>query len=255
MNNLNKILAFIAFLFSLVIYIVTMAPTTSFWDCGEFIATSVIMGVPHPPGTPFYLLLGNFFSQLPTFSDIGARVNLISPIFSAFAVMFLYLIIVQLIEEWFGKVKNWPDYFITYGSALIGALTFAFTDSHWFNAVEAEVYSISTFFTSIVVWLILQWSKNSGHSGNVRYILIIAYMFGLAIGIHLLNLLALPFIALIVYFNKYEFKISTFIATIGITLLTFMIIYLGIIMIILSVLICFFNISRTYGYSESIAKS
>ena len=99
MNNLNKILASIAFLFSLIIYIWTMAPTTSFWDCGEFIATSVIMGVPHPPGTPFYLLLGNFFSQLPTFSDIGARVNLISPIFSALAVMFLYLIIVQLIEE------------------------------------------------------------------------------------------------------------------------------------------------------------
>ena len=181
MNNLNKILASFVFLFSLIIYIITMAPTTSFWDCGEFIATSVIMGVPHPPGTPFYLLLGNFFSQLPTYSDIGARVNLISPIFSAFAVMFLYLIIVQLIEEWFGKAKSWPDYLITSGSALIGALTFAFTDSHWFNAVEAEVYSLSTFFTSIVVWLILKWSTNSGHSGNVRYILIIAYMLGLAI--------------------------------------------------------------------------
>ena len=127
-----------------------------------------------------------------------------------FAVMFLYLIIVQLIEEWFGEVKSWPDYLIIYGSALIGALTFAFTDSHWFNAVEAEVYSLSTFFTSIVVWLILKWSSNSGHSGNVRYVLIIAYMLGLAIGIHLLNLLALPFIALIVYFNKYEFKIISF---------------------------------------------
>ncbi|SVB87836.1 uncharacterized protein METZ01_LOCUS240690, partial [marine metagenome] len=229
MNNLNKILASIAFLFSLVIYILTMAPTTSFWDCGEFIATSVIMGVPHPPGTPFYLLLGNLFSQIPTFADTGARVNLISPIFSAFAVMFLYLIIVQLIEEWRGEAKTWPDFLITYGSAMIGALTFAFTDSHWFNAVEAEVYSISTFFTGIVVWLILKWSNNSGHPGNVRYILIIAYMFGLAIGIHLLNLLALPFIALIVYFNKYEFKLGSFLATMGVTLLTFMVIYLGII--------------------------
>ena len=88
MNNLNKILAAIVFVFSLVVYILTMAPTTSFWDCGEFIATSVIMGVPHPPGTPFYLLLGNFFSQIPIFDDLGARVNLISPISSAFAVMF-----------------------------------------------------------------------------------------------------------------------------------------------------------------------
>ncbi|SVB13125.1 uncharacterized protein METZ01_LOCUS165979, partial [marine metagenome] len=229
MNYLNKIIASITFLFSLIVYIMTMAPTTSFWDCGEFIATSVIMGVPHPPGTPFYLLLGNFFSQLPTFNDIGARVNLISPLFSAFAVMFLYLIIVQLIEEWRGESKSFPDFLITYGSAFIGALTFAFTDSHWFNAVEAEVYSLSTFFTSIVVWLILQWSKNSGHSGNVRYILIIAYMFGLAIGIHLLNLLALPFIALIIYFTKYEFKFTSFFATVAITLLTFMIIYLGIV--------------------------
>ena len=229
MNNLNKILAGIIFLFSLVVYILTMAPTTSFWDCGEFIATSVIMGVPHPPGTPLYLLLGNFFSQLPTFADTGARVNLISPIFSAFAVMFLYLIIVQLIEQWHGKAKSWPDFLIIYGSAIIGALTFAFTDSHWFNAVEAEVYSLSTFFTSIVVWLILKWNKNSGHDGNVRYILIIAYMFGLAIGIHLLNLLALPFIALIIYFNKFEFKLNSFFITIGATLLTFLTIYLGIV--------------------------
>ena len=108
-------------------------------------------------------------------------------------------------------------------------MTFAFTDSHWFNAVEAEVYSLSTFFTSIVVWLILKWNKNSGFKGNVRYILIIAYMFGLAIGIHLLNLLALPFIALIIYFNKYEFEFKTFIFTIIATLITFVTIYLGII--------------------------
>jgi len=228
-KNLNKILAAVTFLYALIIYIITMAPTTSFWDCGEFIATSITLGVPHPPGTPFYLLLGNFFSQLPTYSDLGARVNLISPLFSALAVMFLYLIIVQLIEEWRGKVNNWSDRLITYGSAIIGSFTFAVTDSHWFNAVEAEVYSISTFFTSIVVWLILKWSTNSGHPGNVRYILIIAYMFGLAIGIHLLNLLALPFIALIVYFNKYQFKPGTFMITIGITIITFIVIYLGII--------------------------
>ncbi len=228
-KKLNKFLAALTFLYAFIIYILTMAPTTSFWDCGEFIATSITLGVPHPPGTPFYLLLGNFFSQLPTYSDMGARVNLLSPIFSALAVMFLYLIIVQLIEQYRGETKNWPDSLITYGSAIIGAFTFAVTDSHWFNAVEAEVYSISTFFTSIVVWLILKWNKNSGHSGNVRYILIIAYMFGLAIGIHLLNLLALPFIALIIYFNKYEFKIGNFMATVGITLMVFIIIYLGII--------------------------
>ena len=245
MNYINKIFAIVIFIFSFIVYLLTMAPTTSFWDCGEFIATSVIMGVPHPPGTPLFLLLGNLFSQIPIFGDIGARVNLISPIASAFAVMFLYLIIVQLIEEWRGESKVFSDYLITYGSAFIGAMTFAFTDSHWFNAVEAEVYSLSTFFTSIVVWLILLWSKNSGHSGNVRYILIISYMFGLAIGIHLLNLLALPFIALIIYFKKFNFKLDTFIITIIITLVTFIIIYLGIIKGIP-------NLANSYGLNSAI---
>ena len=229
MNKLNKILAIITFFYSFIIYLMTMAPTASFWDCGEFIATSVIMGVPHPPGSPLYLLLGNVFSQIPIFSDIGARVNLMSPIVSAFAVMFLYLIIVQLVEEWRGKVENISDAIIAYGGGFIGACTFAVTDSHWFNAVEAEVYAMSTFFTAIVVWIILKWSQNIGKIGNTRYILLIAYMLGLASGVHLLNLLALPFIALIVYYKKFPFKWSTFILTGLISIGIYLIIYQGMI--------------------------
>ncbi len=229
MKRLHQILAALSLLISFFIYVMTMAPTTSFWDCGEFIATSVIMGVPHPPGTPLYLILGNVFSQLPFFDDLGARVNLISPIASAFSVMFLYLISVQFIEEWRGNSKLFSDKIITYGSAFIGSMTFAVTDSQWFNAVEAEVYSVSTFFTGICVWLILAWSKHSGESGNVRYILIIAYMLGLATGIHLLNLLTLPFIALIIFYKKFDYSHQGFLTTIGLTLLSFIIIYLGII--------------------------
>ena len=225
----HRMLAGVSLLISFIVYMMTMAPTTSFWDCGEFIATSVIMGVPHPPGTPLYLLVGNFFSQLPTYSDIGARVNVISPLLSALAVMLTYLIIVQLIEEFRGSVNSRIDALITYGSGFIGALTFAVTDSHWFNAVEAEVYSASTFFTAIVIWLILRWSQNEGKPGNVRYILIIAYIFGLAIGIHLLNLLALPCIALIIYYRKYRFSILSFLVVIVLTLVTFTVIYLGVI--------------------------
>ena len=198
---INKIFAAIVFLFSLIIYIATMAPTTSFWDCGEFIACSYTLGVPHPPGTPLYLLLGNVFSNLFFFiDDIGARVNLISPIVSALSVMFLYLIIVQLIKIWHKSTKIINSISI-YLSALIGSLLFAFTDSQWFNAVEAEVYGMSTFFTAIVVWLILKWTKNRGTTGNVKYIILISYLFGLAIGIHLLNLLAIPFVILIIYFH------------------------------------------------------
>ena len=170
----------------------------------------IYLGIPHPPGAPFYLLLGNIFSSFPIFNDIGAKVNFISPIASALSVMFLYLIIVYLIEEYRGKTKNNIDSIINYGSAFIASLTFAFTDSHWFNAVEAEVYSLSTFFTSIVVWMILKWSRNHNDNWNLRYLLIIVYMLGLAIGVHLLNLLTLPFILLIIYFKKFDFNIKTF---------------------------------------------
>ena len=228
-KNIHKIFTALSFLIPLVIYILTMAPTTSFWDCGEYIATSRILGVPHPPGSPLYLLLGNVFSNLPIFQDIGARINLISPIASAFSVMFLYLIIVYLIEEYRGKTKSLSDIMITYCSAFIGALTFAVTDSHWFNAVEAEVYSVSTFFTAIVAWMILKWSRDANNSWNIKYLLIIVYMFGLAIGVHLLNLLTLPFVALIIYFKKFKYSLKTFIITIIATLLSFVIIYLGII--------------------------
>jgi len=229
-KNINKIFTFISFIVPLVLYIVTMAPTTSFWDCGEFIATSYILGVPHPPGSPLFLLLGNVFSHIPLFGDIGARVNIISPLASAFSVMFLYLIIVQLLETLNNDRDQFSNLIINNVSALIAALTFAITDSHWFNAVEAEVYSLSTFFTAIVLWMILKWSSLSDNRWNIRYLLLIAYMFGLAIGIHILNLLALPFVTLIVFFKKYKYSLKKLCYVIGITLLIFVTIYYGIIL-------------------------
>jgi len=197
----KKILALLALLLSFVVYLSTTAPTVPFWDCGEFIATSYTLGVPHPPGSPLFLLIGRIFSMLPTSSDIAFRVNLMSPIVSALAVMFLFLIIVQLLQ-FRGKPETKLQKFMVYGGAFIGAMTFAFTDSHWFNAVEAEVYAFSTFLTAIVVWLILAWEEKADQPGHERYLLIIAYLVGLAIGIHLLNLLAIFFIALIIYFKR-----------------------------------------------------
>ena len=228
-NRLNRIIAGIIFLVSFLVYYDTMAPTVSFWDCGEFIATAHTLGVPHPPGSPLFLIIGRVFSMIPFSPDIAFRVNLISVFVSALAVMLLYLIIVKVIAHWRGGIKENSDVIIAFGGALVGALTFAFTDSHWFNAVEAEVYSMSTFFTAIVVWLILHWSERAEEQGNERYILIIAYMIGLAIGIHLLNLLALPFIALIIYFRKQPFEWKSFLITIGITGVTFVIIHNGVI--------------------------
>ena len=228
-NRLNRIIAGIVFLVSFLVYYDTMAPTVSFWDCGEFIATAHTLGVPHPPGSPLFLIIGRVFSMIPFSPDIAFRVNLISVFVSALAVMLLYLIIVKIIAHWRGGIKENSDAIIAFGGALVGTLTFAFTDSHWFNAVEAEVYSMSTFFTAIVVWLILHWSERAEEPGNERYILIIAYMMGLAIGIHLLNLLALPFIALIIYFRKQSFEWKSFLITIGITGVTFVIIHNGVI--------------------------
>ncbi|MQY64474.1 MAG: DUF2723 domain-containing protein, partial [Calditrichaeota bacterium] len=235
-HKVNRLIAGFIFLFSFLLYLKTMAPTTSFWDCGEFIATAYIMGVPHPPGSPLFLLVGRLFSILPLFGDIGARVNIISPIASALAVMLLYLIIVRLVVMWRGEVVSLTDAIVTYGSAAVGALTFMVTDSHWFNAVEAEVYATSTFLTAFTVWLILRWSQSEGLSSgkdkkksHLHYILLLAYLLGLAAGIHLLNLLALPFIALIIYFRRWEFTWIGLMITVALTLATYMVIHLGVI--------------------------
>ncbi len=227
--RLNRIFAGVALAISFLVYLLTMADTVPYWDSGEFIATSYILGVPHPPGSPLYLIIGRVFSMIPFNPDIAFRVNLISPVVSALAVMYLYLSTVKLISNYRGKIHTQMDAIIAFGGSLVGALTFAFTDSHWFNAVEAEVYGFSTFFTAIVVWLILHWAERADDKGNERYILIIAYMIGLATGVHLLNLLALPFIALIVYFRKYKFSYKGFLITTVITGAVYLVINAGII--------------------------
>ena len=223
--KINRIIGGIIFIFSFIIYFSTMAPTVSYWDCGEFIAVSNRLAVPHPPGSPLFLLLGRIVSMLPFSPDIAFRVNLLSPLSSALSVMFLYLIIVKVVINWRGEMLQKTDALIAFGGAAIGSLVFAFTDSHWFNAVEAEVYSMSTFFTAIVVWLILHWNERADEDGHERYVLIIAYMIGLATGLHLLNLLTLPFVSLIIYFRKYQFKWQSFLLTVVITGVIFFVIH------------------------------
>ena len=228
-NSLNYLISGIVFFITFLVYFATMAPTVSYWDCGEFIATSYILGVPHPPGSPLFLIIGRIFSLFPISSDIAFRVNMISPIASALSVMLLYLIIVQLINIYRGSIKNNFDKIIVFGSAFISSLIFAFTDSHWFNAVEAEVYSLSTLSTALVAWLILYWNENSNIKGNERFLLLISYVLGLATGIHLLNLLALPFMGMIFYFKRYSYTTRSFLIMSLITAITFITVYLGII--------------------------
>ncbi|NTW48992.1 MAG: DUF2723 domain-containing protein, partial [Chlorobiales bacterium] len=155
-KKINTTIAVLVFLFSEILYLLTMAPTLSFWDCGEFIATAYTLGVPHPPGAPLFLLVGRVFSMIPFFGDIGARVNLVSTIASAATVMLTYLITVRFIILYRGTAPdNWSlsEKISAYASGVIGALALALSDSFWFNAVETEVYSSSIFFTAIVVCL------------------------------------------------------------------------------------------------------
>lgn len=200
-NRIHIITGSFVFLLSLIIYFITVAPTTSFWDCGEFIACSYTLSVMHPPGSPLYLLIGRILSIIPFVGDIGLRINSFSVLVSAATILFTFLVIVQLIKRWRGDPQNTEDRIILYASAVFGALSFAFSDSFWFNAVEAEVYSSSMLFTSIVVWLALRWGRYSEKTSSMMLIFFIFYLFGLAAGIHLLNILAFPFVLLIVFFH------------------------------------------------------
>ncbi len=198
------------FLASLVVYAMTMADTVSFWDCGEFAACSHGLAVPHPPGSPLFLLIGRVFSLLPFDSDIAVRITWMSVLASAFSILFMYLIIVRLVRHARGMEVTPMDKAITYGGAIVGSLSLAWSYSMWFNAVESEVYAISQFFTHIVVWLILVWYEKADEPGNERWLLLISYMIGLSTGVHLLMILALPALALVIYFRRRTFSLTSF---------------------------------------------
>ena len=203
-NLLNKVFAGIVLIISFIVLFNTVQPSVSFWDCGEFIAASVSLQVPHPPGTPFFLMLGSIFSKLPIGENIGYRVNMISVISSALAVLFLYLIAVKLIENYKGKkADNMFDAVSTYVSAAIGALAFSFSDTFWFNGVEAEVYAFSTFLFAAVTYLIMRWNERADNKDSEKYILMIAYLVGLATGVHLMSVLAAVPVVMIIMFRKY----------------------------------------------------
>ncbi|MBN2780790.1 MAG: DUF2723 domain-containing protein, partial [Candidatus Marinimicrobia bacterium] len=217
-------------LLSFVIYFLTMAPTVSFWDCGEFIACSYTLSVPHPPGAPLFLLFGRIFTMIPFSSDIAFRTNVLSVLSSAVTILFLYYSIILLIIRFRGKATDLKQQFMIYFSAFAGAMAFAFSDSQWFNAVETEVYALSTLLTALTVWLVLKWDATDieGKHGE-KYILFMFYILGIGVGIHLLNILAIPFIALIIYFRYSRFEIKSFLGVTALAGLTYLIIHKGII--------------------------
>ena len=204
LRTLHKIYAAVVFIVSLVVFWMTVQPSVSFWDCGEFTAASFYLQVPHPPGAPFFLILGNIFSKIPFFDNVGFKVNLISVFSSALTIFFLYLVAVKLINNFKGrKPDTLFDAISTYTAAAIGALSFCFSDTFWFNGVEAEVYAFSTLLVAAITYLIIRWHERADNKDSEKYILGIAYLVGLSTGVHLMSVLAIVPVVMVIFFRKY----------------------------------------------------
>jgi hypothetical protein len=212
-QKLNNLVGWLVFAIAAVTYLLTLEPTASFWDCGEFIACSYKLLVPHPPGAPTFLLLGRLMSLL-SFGDVtkvAVLVNALSGLSSAFTVLFLFWIITRLgrkllLARTELQVET-PEptsgqTLLILGAGAVGALSFAFSDSFWFNAVEGEVYAMSALCTAAVVWIMLKWEEHAQEADSDKWLILIAYVIGLSIGVHLLNLLTLPALAFIYYYRR-----------------------------------------------------
>jgi hypothetical protein len=201
---LHRLYAAGVFLFTLIIYWMTVQPSVSFWDCGEFIAASYYLQVPHPPGAPFFLILGNIFSKIPFFENVGFKVNLISVLSSALTALFLFLVAVKLINNFKGRKPDTIfDAVVTFTAAAIGALSLALSDTFWFNGVEAEVYAFSTLLVAAITYLILRWYERADNKDSEKYIIAIAYLVGLSTGVHLMSVLTIVPVAMVIFFRKY----------------------------------------------------
>ena len=203
----DNILGWVAFLIAAFVYCSTIEPTASFWDCPEFITTGYKLEIGHPPGAPFFMLTANLFSQFASDpSQVARMVNTMSALLSATCIMFLFWTITHLTRKLI--LKDWSQLTTSKliaieASGLVGALIYTFSDTFWFSAVEGEVYAYSSAFTAIVFWLILKWEDHADEPHSDRWLVLITYMTGLSIGVHLLNLLCVPAIVLVFYYRKF----------------------------------------------------
>ena len=202
----NTICGWVVFAIAAVTYLLTMEPTASFWDCGEFISSAWKLDVGHPPGAPFFMLMGHFFSLFASdTAHVAMCVNALSAIASAFTILFLFWTITALAKKLVSPDTLWKGIALL-GAGTVGALAYTFSDTFWFSAVEGEVYASSSLFTAVVFWLILKWDECADEEGSDKWLILIAYLMGLSIGVHLLNLLTIPAIVLVYYFHRYEFS-------------------------------------------------
>ena len=205
-KKINLLLGWISFAIALFVYLLTLEPTVSLWDCGEFIASAYKLQVGHPPGAPLFMILGRVFSLFT--SDTGKvamMINAVSAFASAFTILFLFWTISHLLKKVYFNASSkasTANMIIVLGGSFVGAMAYTFSDTFWFSAVEGEVYATSSLFTALVFWAILKWENVADERGANRWLILIAYLIGLSIGVHLLNLLAIPAIVLVYYFKK-----------------------------------------------------
>lgn len=235
-NLFHRLSALGVFLSSLIVYYLTMGGTVVFWDVGEFIAAAFLLQVPHPPGAPLFLILGKVVTMVPFVTDIAARAHFISAVTSAITVMLLYLVVVRLIVSFRGSPTTIIDKLAVYGSSVIGALSLAYCTTFWFSATEAEVYGVSMVFVALIVWLVMRWYDHSDEPHNEKYIILIAYLIGLSVGVHLLAVLTIFSVLMIIYFKKYEFSRDSFIKFSIISVIVFFGVYPGVVKYIPSML-------------------
>lgn len=205
---INTITGWITFIVAAFVYLSTIEPTASFWDCGEFISSAFKLEVGHPPGAPFFMIVGRIFTMFAgdDVTQVAKMVNAMSALASALTILFLFWSVTHLAKKILVKDGEMTsgNLIAIIGSGLVGALAYTFSDTFWFSAVEGEVYASSSLFTALVFWAILKWENVADEPHSNRWLIFIAYLMGLSIGVHLLNLLAIPAIVLVYYFRKYE---------------------------------------------------
>ena len=205
-KTINNVMGWLTFAIAAVVYCMTIEPTASFWDCPEFITTGYKLEVGHPPGAPFFMLTANIFSQFVSDpSQVAYMVNIMSAMLSAGCILFLFWSITHLTKKLVcpeGTAMTKGKLITIIGSGLVGALAYTFSDTFWYSAVEGEVYAYSSLFTAVVFWLILKWEENADKPHSDRWLVLIAYLTGLSVGVHLLNLLCIPAIVLTYYYKR-----------------------------------------------------
>jgi len=215
-NKLNNLVGWFVFLIATTVYFITIEDTVSLWDCGEYITAAYKLEVGHPPGAPLFMLIGRLFSFFADPDMVAVWINRMSALCSSFSILFMFWSITMLAKKIVQRTSReftFGDQIAVLGSGAIGALAYTFSDSFWFSAVEGEVYAMSSLFTAVIFWAILKWDAEmiaikhkelNPDRSPMRWMILIFFLFGLAIGVHLLGLLAIPAIAYIIYFNVWE---------------------------------------------------